>query len=462
MSAIDRSTRRRLALGVASGWLSKLSGTVIQLVQVPVFLHFWGVPLYGEWLLLNAVPIYLSFSNVGFGTVAANEMTMLMGRDDRAAALRIFQSCWWLIALLLGCVALLVGLSLAWVPDVATLIGLEQIGDRDTRWILLLLGITVLAGQFEQLYHAAYQSVGRFAYGLLIKTAATLLAFASTMAAVALGGDALAAALAYALSSVACTLAMGLWLRHDLPWIDFGWRHARLAEIRRLLRPALGFMGFPIGMALNLQGTLLVVGWALGPSAVAVFGTARTVSRVALQLVQIVNNAVAPEFSLAFGANDAARLRALHRRACQLSLLTALLVVGGMMVFGPWFLKHWTGGRIASDRALLDVLLLGVLVFSLWSTSSTILYATNQHLRLSLWFLLSTSATVALTYAAARHAGLVGAASALLVSELLMNAYVLPRSIRLSQDTGWGFLRSLFDMPQAAHPRRLKAWLRRS
>ena len=38
-----------------------------------------------------------------------------------------------------------------------------------------------------------------------------------------------------------------------------------------------------VGNALNLQGMLLVVGHVLGPVAVVIFSTARTVSRVAVQ-----------------------------------------------------------------------------------------------------------------------------------------------------------------------------------
>lgn len=52
----------------------------IQLVSVPVFLHFWGPKLYGEWLVLSAIPIYLGLTDFGFGSVAATEMTMQVAR----------------------------------------------------------------------------------------------------------------------------------------------------------------------------------------------------------------------------------------------------------------------------------------------------------------------------------------------------------------------------------------------
>ncbi|HMF54366.1 MAG TPA: hypothetical protein VK593_08450, partial [Edaphobacter sp.] len=94
---MDTSTKRRLFLGFLTNWVSKLATTIIQLIQVPVFLHFWSVPLYGEWMIIIAVPSYLNVSNFGFGNVAGNEMTMMTARGDRDGALRVFQSCWWLI-----------------------------------------------------------------------------------------------------------------------------------------------------------------------------------------------------------------------------------------------------------------------------------------------------------------------------------------------------------------------------
>jgi hypothetical protein len=103
---MDSHTKRRLALSLLSSTVSRLAQTAIQFVQVPVFLHFWSVPLYGEWLVLNSIPTYLATSNSGFGTVAGNDMTMLVAGGDRDSALRVFQSCWWLIVAI--CTALTV------------------------------------------------------------------------------------------------------------------------------------------------------------------------------------------------------------------------------------------------------------------------------------------------------------------------------------------------------------------
>jgi O-antigen/teichoic acid export membrane protein len=459
--SMDAPTKRRLLLGFLTNWVGKLSSTVIQLIQVPVFLHFWSVPLYGEWMIVNSIPAYLSFSNAGFGSVAGNEMTMLVARDDRDGALRVFQSCWWLIAIICTATIVLLSGTLYYLPASA-FHKFTAISESDTKWIIFYLGVSVLLGQLEQLLQSAYRCVGRYPYGTFIKNLFSLFAFGCMIVPVVLGGGARATALVFAAVNVAGTLLLCILVKHDIPWIRYGWSGASLAEIRKLARPAIAFMGFPLGNALSLQGSLLAVAYALGPVDVVIFSTARTVSRVALQMVSMVNNTFEPEMSIAYGAGNYALTRTLLRRACQLALIVAIVIVIGMMTVGPWFLTHWTGGHVPPSRPLLSILLAVVVLYALWSTSSTLMTSTNQHQRLAAYYLVGTSLNCALCYVFARMYGLYGAAASLLVSEVVMNLYVVPASLRISRDTLPDFLRSMIVMPPSLHPASLLARFRRS
>jgi O-antigen/teichoic acid export membrane protein len=458
---IEGPVKRRLLLGFITGWVSKVASSVIQLIQVPVFLHFWSVPLYGEWMIVNSIPAYLSFSNAGFGTVAGNEMTMSVARNDFDGALRVFQSCWWLIAALCTATIALLSGVLYFLPA-HYFLRFTAISESDTKWIIFYLGVSVLLGQLEQLLQSAYRCIGRYPFGSLIKTIMSLSAFASMIVAVILGSGTRVTALVFSIANVAGTILLSILVRRDIPWIRFGWRYAQLAEIRKLVRPAIAFMGFPIGNALNLQGTLLAVGYALGPVAVVVFSTARTVSRVALQMVQMINSTFEPEMTIAFGALNYDLTRTLLRRACQLALIFAIVVVIIMMSFGPWFLTHWTGGRVPPSRSLLAILLLSVISYSLWSTGSTLMTSTNQHQRLAAYYILGTGLTCALCFILAHYYGLFGAAASLLVSEIVMNLYVIPACLRISHDTLPAFLASLFHYPPSLLPANLLSRIRQS
>jgi O-antigen/teichoic acid export membrane protein len=109
----------------------------------------------------------------------------------------------------------------------------------------------------------------------------------------------------------------------------------------------------------------------------------------------------------------------------------------------------------------LAILLLVVVVYSLWSTSSTLSMATNQHQRLAAWYIVATGVTVLFTYVLAARYGLYGAAASLMISEVIMNMYVLPVSLRIAHDTFVGFMASMLHYPASLRPGELLVRLRR-
>ena len=111
-----RSLQRRLIAGFGANTFSRLSTTLTQIFSVPVFLSHWGVHLYGEWILLNTIPSYLGLSDVGFGSVAGNEMTMLAAAQNFEQALVVFQSVWVLTTVITSLIGLLLIAAVWFLP----------------------------------------------------------------------------------------------------------------------------------------------------------------------------------------------------------------------------------------------------------------------------------------------------------------------------------------------------------
>ena len=88
--------------------------------------------------------------------------------------------------------------------------------------------------------------------------------------------------------------------------------------------------------------------------------------------------------------------------------------------------------------------------------------STNQHQKMAAIYLAATSLTCVACFFLARWKGLHGAATALLISELAMTAYVLPASLRIAHDTFPAFMASMVRYPPWLRPAALLARLRRS
>jgi len=210
-------------------------------------------------------------------------------------------------------------------------------------------------------------------------------------------------------------------------------------------------MALPVGNALNLQGMLLVVGHVLGPVAVVIFATARTVSRTAVAFMQMISNTIWPEMSSAVGAGNMPLARLLHRRACQISIASGLGIVVAMAVAGPWIWGRWTRHSFPTDTILLDLMLLLVIFSSLWLTSIVALTATNRQQHVALVYLAATGGSLVAAWVMAHLFGLRGVAVALIAGEAFMAVNVLRTSLRFLGDTLGGFVHSLFQVPNSRH-----------
>src|SRR5205823_6843927 len=92
MSSMHATAFRRIAKGFGANAYDQVVTVIIQIVGVPILLHAWGAQLYGEWLILFAIPAYLSMTDLGFSQSAGNDMTARVARGDRNGALGVFQS----------------------------------------------------------------------------------------------------------------------------------------------------------------------------------------------------------------------------------------------------------------------------------------------------------------------------------------------------------------------------------
>ncbi len=319
MAKTDDHWSSRIKRGVGAQGFSQAVQVFIRFAEVPLFLGVWGAQLYGEWLMLAAIPLYLAMTDAGFTSAATHDMAMRAGAGNRQGALKVFRSAWILITIASVTVGAIV-VAFAYAVPLGDWFGFEDMGPDTVSAVVLVLAVYVLAGIQTGLLYGGFWCEGEYATGMLLLALSRALEFGALAAVILLGGGPVVAALSYTAGRFAGLVVMRLWLYRSVPWLRYGFRGASRSEMQRLTRPAFASLAFPLGNALNIQGVRLVVGAVLGPAALAVFVPIRTLSQLALQPKQVISLLVEPEMSLAFGRSDLGLFRGLFRRSCQAAL----------------------------------------------------------------------------------------------------------------------------------------------
>jgi O-antigen/teichoic acid export membrane protein len=453
MTSARASVRDRVLRGVGAGTLGPIGTMLIQVISVPVFLHFWGARAYGEWLILSAVPMYLALSDLGFGNVCGNEMTIRVAAGDRAGALRVYSAAWLVTGILAASFAVAVAIAV-WLLPLHRWFNLTLTPPRQTAEILLLLSFYVLLNTPYGCLQAGFKCSGQYPAGTLSVNLGRLAENLGATMVVVTGAGPVWVAAALVLLRLGGLMVAWTVLRRRSPWLRNDLHQARVSSVRHLLRPAIAFQAFPAGDAISLQGTVVAIGSILGPVAVVSFSTMRTLTRLVLQPMGVIKHAVWPEISAAFGAQDYRLARKLHSYACQAAAGMAVAAAAVLYLAGPWVYGVWIHHKLPLQPATFHWLLAVVIANSFWFMSSIVSIACNAHERVALVYLSGTAASLALACVLMPRVGLAGAAIALLLTDVLTGWYVVRTSLRLVQDGFSSFARSLFSVPGALAPRR--------
>jgi O-antigen/teichoic acid export membrane protein len=443
---MSQALKQRLIKGFAAQGFGQVVNLVVQVISVPLFLHYWGKIVYGEWLLLSSVLGYLAISDLSFGSAAQNEMAMRVGRGDKQGALSVFQSSWVLVTLV-SLIIMLLSLLLIWLMPLEVWLHLSGIPHSEVVAIVDLLVLQVILAQQGGLLSAGFRCDGNLPLGVMAMNVLRLLEFCVSIMALVLHQGMQGVALVVLLMRIVGYIAVYALLRRRSPWLYLGRQYASYPIIKPLIGPAISYNAFPLGYALNLQGVVTVVGIYMGAATVTLFSTLRTLTRVILQMLNAVAYTVWVEFSTAFGAGDLALARNLHRRACQLAFWGALAAAGFLAVCGGPVYRLWTHNRVPFDPGLFYVLLLVIVCTSIWSTSYTVPLSVNKHQRLAAVFLTANLVSLLLAVLGARMWGVMGVAVSLFAVEIVMSLYVVRRSLELLEDNFSGFAQVVLTPP---------------
>lgn len=378
---MDTNILKRLTLGFGANVLGQIVSIGIQLIAVPVLLYCWDTHMYGEWLILFAIPAYLAMSNLGFSMSAANDMTQLVARGDRKRALSVFQSLFALISFIDAILLTVIILCVAFLP-IGRWWHSPDISVFHTRIIILFLCMEFLLNIFDGVNHAGYRSNGDYPLHTTLRITVYAIQNALLCLAALIGLGPQGAAITYCVVRAIGTLLSSIYLRYRHPWLHFGYKHSKIGELKRLFSPALANVGQTLSSALNVQGIVFVVGAILGPVAVVTLSTLRTLSRFVLQIVATIFNSTEPELARAYGKNDLVLASNIYSHIIRICLWFALLVCVALLLTGTFILRLWTHNKVTMDLPFFTLLLGASLAGAYWQACLSLIRAANKHLRL--------------------------------------------------------------------------------
>lgn len=413
------SSAQRISKTVATQIYNQVLTVAQQLLLAPLLLHTWGIETYGVWLLLSAIPNYLTLSDLGFTTIAKNEMTIRIAQEDRKGAVETYQSVFLMLLVVSLGILLLALLSLPYI-SVSSRFQIDSISEMTAKSVLLLLSGNFLVLQFMTLICAGFRGIGQPEREVGWSATARLGELAVTALGAFISDQIAVAAVLILISRILFTIVMYIALLRSAPYLRFGWRDATRAEIRRLLHPSFGYTMWIAAGVLLLQGPIVALGTMAGPAIVATYSTLRTLTRLGISGINVLNFSIMPEYSRLFGGQHLGKLRTLVVYHLSVSAICVVGYVVFMTLFGPSLMGWWMSGKIEATEPLFGILIATVALEMIWSAAFVAFSAIGRHVEASYAYFVVAVAGIVSIYLFAPSLGVTGVAGCVLVAQVLM------------------------------------------
>lgn len=413
--------------------LSTVVSIALQLVSVPICLHYWDKEMYGSWVAVLAAFTLMRTLDGGYINYVGNKLNLQYHQDQESFRQTLASSIWGIFAL--GMLQLIILTLLVATGSTSWLIGLDAGGNDGADAILALLTLVVtwlITGAYLGIVHRLLIPTGlmyQAAWWSLLFQVAQF--FALILAAIS-QFSLFHAALLFSFVQAVIYLTSGLYIRRKLPaytpWLRGG-------------KPALGYRDLVKSLPLTLSGVLqnagsnglvLVVSGLAGPLAVSQYATARTLSNLWNTLVNILTSPLLPDVVRFHAKTEGHKLASVHEAHW---LVISSLVSISILIAYPFLelvYTLWTAGHLSLDKPLVGLLLAATSISSIGYLMNTYISGINN-----LSYVFSTSAVratlaVVLSAALLPFAGLAGIGLAILVSEsvvLLMSFCFFRRAL---------------------------------
>lgn len=417
--------------------IANLYGIFIQLINqvilVPFYITFWGNEQYSDWIVISSFTAFFSISDIGLNNVIQNRFAIRLAENNIKECNSLMVVNYVLVSVIFIIVILISSLFL-FMSDITGIMNIHTLNRNDANIVFLLLVCRVFIDMFRNIVNAIYRAVHYASRAIFLDQTTTLFVSLLTLGCIISRMSIVSMCLIIIIPSIIMQTYKLFDVRHYYD-LKFSIKDFDLKLLKEIFIPAISFMSFPAGNAIVLQGYTLVVNKYFGSTAVILYNTTRTLCNFIKTLLATLQNSVWPEYSIAYGKKDFVRMRLLHRKIMKTTIIASLILGILLLISGSFVYKIWTHGKVEFEFTLMLVYVIVIFVESLWTSSSVTLMATNNHIRLGIYYVLFTALALSIAiFISLKGTSLTMMASTLILSNVLMCLYTIPAGFKLTKD----------------------------
>lgn len=408
--------KRKYFLHLFSSYIQLFIGILIAILLTPYMISKLGEDLYGYWILLNSILIYLNLSNLGFGTTLLKDASHI---NDISILNKYISTMFFFFLFIVFCILLLSFYFMKYL-DTVFMIPDKLLSIAETTFIIFIM--TFFISFMSNIFQTILFAKGFFHIQAFVSTAQALFSAFFIAFILSINYSIVEISLANLIITIFFSFIMYLITKVYVPFhISFKYFHFDI--LKKMFSPSVHYFIVAATATIILYSDNIIISSYIGLSSVAIYAIGYKIVDISQKLLFKVVDVMIPDIAKLYMQKEYHTIYRLHNKVLLYSTILGALGYGFLFIFGIDIIELWVGKQYTLDPNIFNVFVF----FGFWHTwvhvSAVFNVAIGNHKQPSYMGIANAILNIAFSIVLLNFYGLIGVAFGTLISHIVTNGW---------------------------------------
>jgi len=396
---------------------------LMNLLFVPLFLAFWNLETYADWILISTIPVLLAFGDVGLTSYGLNLIVILFKQNKKKKAIYSLQNVIYFSTVAIFSLGLVL-IMLNYIFDFKSIFNINSIKKNEFYLIIIFVVFKYLLLKNSNFVSGLFRINNRYHLSVYLQTffiSAEIILIAITLA---LGGKILEVSFVGFINYLVAFLTSYYLIKKEFIWLQIiNFKNINLLFIKKIFYPSISFMTGNFCKALLINGTIIVLKIFSNDLFIVLYNSIRLIMNGARQFNNILTISFQPQITIDYAKNKLKKIIDKFKFLFKYNFYSSSIIAIIFILFLKEPFLIWTKGSVDWNFNFFILFLTASYIDWLYIPISTIPYSINKAETLNKVYISSLIVYFVILASLFKHQSIIAIPIALIIANLYSYYY---------------------------------------
>ena len=332
---------------------------LVQLLFIPIYLTYWDISTYSEWILISTIPGLLSISNFGLATYGLNSIVILSKQNKNNKANFVLQNIIFFTTAVSLCMGVVIFL-LNFFFDFVNIFNIASVEVNNFYFILLFVFLKFLFVQINNFLSGLYRINHKFHISVYLKAFFEITKIFLIFTTLVFNGGIFEVSLMMFVNSILALLTSVILIKYEFKWVKIIYfKNIDFLYVRKIFYPSISFLVGSVNKGLIAQGTIIFLNYFSNDMLIIFYNSLRLILGGTRHFINIMSSSLQPELTINFAKKKFNKITNQFNYLIKYNFFIATIFLIILYLFTKEPFLIWTKNEIQWNFVFFAMLLIG-------------------------------------------------------------------------------------------------------